>query len=98
VVWLPSRVTPSYWEALRCIEDCTPPRARPRARPLRLLPRPLVGWLAGGFGVLEDNIVIDIDLRVGLHRAIARRAVFGNLNAQLAREIVRRMITYPWAQ
>jgi len=56
------------------------------------------GWLAGGFGVLEDNIVIDIDLRVGLHRAIARRAVFGNLNAQLAREIVRRMITYPWAQ
>jgi len=39
------------------------------------------GWLASGFGVLEDSIVIDIDLGIGLHRAIARWAVFGNLNA-----------------
>ena len=48
------------------------------------------------FGILESKlgITVRIDLGAGIHRAIARRAVFGHLNAQLAWEIVREWNNY----
>jgi len=45
-------------------------------------------------GIIMISIAVLIDLKVGLHRTITRRVVFALLNAQLAREIIRRMIIY----
>ena len=49
--------------------------------------------------VIEEQVVriaVRIDLGVGINRAIARRAVFGHLNAQLARKIVCESNAYLW--
>ena len=49
--------------------------------------------------VIEEQVVriaVRIDLGVGINHAIARRAVFGHLNAQLARKIVCESNAYLW--